>query len=281
MPEVSIREIKDILKKDIDYEIKEYKNFYLINLKNIDWKEYLRILYYTKTINYAYYRNKKITYSKRTYLVKNKITVDPTLISKILYYSNLSKEDIILNINDKYGIISIEQSLILKNFPILFWGEEQIFEKEDYSIIQEFEKELTQKLKSNIYLVDKDNRTLSITKKNLEKALVKDVVYLRKIDYEWLDIKFKNKKFDKIFFYYKKSKKIMSIYEKYVFFHSDILLKDRGKLYIILKLKNMDTLNDIISNYINYSKKYSIKFMEKYNFQDKNYLLAFIVFAKI
>ncbi|BFI73184.1 hypothetical protein YN1_1710 [Nanoarchaeota archaeon] len=279
---ITLNEINNILNRYIEYK-KVEKNNKVFIFFNSNFYERLKLLYLSRTIDNIYYKENN-KYEKflisnlynRGYEIKKLGKIKTTVVSKILYYSNIKENEEIINLMDD-GSFSIEEGLILKNIPTIFWRKREIIEYSDF--IEKFEN-IKEKVKGKIYCINKDNNILNDIEKNSEKALVKDIIYFRRIDIEWLDLKFKEKSIDKIFtFRIKKDQKI-NIKDKYIFYHSDKILKNNGKLFLLLYNKE-EKYEKIINNIKNYIIKYNLEISDKVNIYNNNKNLLLLSIQKI
>jgi hypothetical protein len=258
----------------------EKKNKILI-YTNLDFEERLNLLFNSRTIDNILYKKKdKYKYFliknlyERGYQLKKIEKLKSTLVNKIIYYSNIKENEEILNIMDD-GSFSIEQGIYIKNILPIFWRRKEISEYMDY-----FEKYMNIKKKVNIkiYCVNKDKNKLLLIERNSENALVNDIIFFRRLDIEWLDLKFKEGSIDKIFTFRIKKDSELNIKDKYIFYHSNKLLKDNGKLYLLLYSYDY---KKILDNIINYIKKYSLTYVDSFYLYNYNKRLLLIILEKI
>jgi len=277
---ITIEEIEKILNRNIDYNMIEEKNRILI-YTNLDFEERLNLLFNSRTIdNILYIKKDKYKYLllknlyERRYQLKKIEKLKSTLVNKIIYYSDIKENEEILNIMD-YGSFSIEQGIYIKDILPIFWRRKEISKYIDY-----FEKYMNIKKKVNIkiYCVNKDKNKLLLIERNSENALVNDIILFRRLDIEWLDLKFKEGSIDKIFTFRIKKGSELNIKDKYIFYHSNKLLKDNGKLYILLYNYDYKKILDSITNYI---KKYSLLYVDSFYLYSYNKKLLLIILEKI
>jgi Predicted N6-adenine-specific DNA methylase len=277
---ITIEEIEKILNRNIDYNMIEKKNKILI-YSNLDFEERLKLLFNSRTIDNILYKEKdKYKYFllknlyERGYQLKKIEKLKSTLVNKIIYYSDIRENEEILNIMDD-GSFSIEQGIYIKNILPIFWRRKEISKYMDY-----FEKYINIKKKVNIkiYCVNKDKNKLLLIERNSENALVNDIIFFRRLDIEWIDLKFKEESIDKIFTFRIKKNPELNIKDKYIFYHSNKLLKDNGKLYLLLYSYDY---KKILDNIINYIKKYSLRYVDSFYLYNYNKRLLLIVLEKI
>ena len=277
---ITIEEIEKILNRNIDHNMVEKKNRILI-YTNLDFEERLNLLFNSRTIdNILYIKKDKYKYFflknlyERRYQLKKIEKLKSTLVNKIIYYSDIKENEEILNIMD-YGSFSIEQGIYIKDILPIFWRRKEISKYIDY-----FEKYMNIKKKVNIkiYCVNKDKNKLLLIERNSENALVNDIILFRRLDIEWLDLKFKEGSIDKIFTFRIKKGSELNIKDKYIFYHSNKLLKDNGKLYILLYNYDYKKILDSITNYI---KKYSLLYVDSFYLYSYNKKLLLIILEKI
>ena len=277
---ITIEEIEKILNRNIDHNMVEKKNRILI-YTNLDFEERLNLLFNSRTIdNILYIKKDKYKYLllknlyERRYQLKKIEKLKSTLVNKIIYYSDIKENEEILNIMDD-GSFSIEQGIYIKDILPIFWRRKEISKYIDY-----FEKYMNIKKKVNIkiYCVNKDKNKLLLIERNSENALVNDIILFRRLDIEWLDLKFKEGSIDKIFTFRIKKGSELNIKDKYIFYHSNKLLKDNGKLYILLYNYDYKKILDSITNYI---KKYSLLYVDSFYLYSYNKKLLLIILEKI
>ena len=277
---ITIEEIEKILNRNIDYNMVEKKNRILI-YTNLDFEERLNLLFNSRTIdNILYIKKDKYKYFflknlyERRYQLKKIEKLKSTLVNKIIYYSNIGENEEILNIMDD-GSFSIEQGIYIKNILPIFWRRKEISKYMDY-----FEKYIDIKKKVNIkiYCVNKDKNKLLLIEKNSENALVNDIIFFRRLDMEWIDLKFKEESIDKIFTFRIKKNPELNIKDKYILYHSNKLLKNNGKLYLLLYSYDY---KKILDNIINYIKKYSLMYINSFYLYNYNKRLILIILEKI
>jgi len=277
---ITIEEIEKILNRNIDHNMVEKKNRILI-YTNLDFEERLNLLFNSRTIdNILYIKKDKYKYFflknlyERRYQLKKIEKLKSTLVNKIIYYSNIKENEEILNIMDD-GSFSIEQGIYIKNILPIFWRRKEISKYMDY-----FEKYIDIKKKVNIkiYCVNKDKNKLLLIKRNSENALVNDIIFFRRLDMEWIDLKFKEESIDKIFTFRIKKNPELNIKDKYILHHSNKLLKNNGKLYLLLYSYDY---KKILDNIINYIKKYSLMYINSFYLYNYNKRLILIILEKI
>ena len=277
---ITIEEIEKILNRNIDHNMVEKKNRILI-YTNLDFEERLNLLFNSRTIdNILYIKKDKYEYFflknlyERRYQLKKIEKLKSTLVNKIIYYSNIKENEEILNIMDD-GSFSIEQGIYIKNILPIFWRRKEISKYMDY-----FEKYIDIKKKVNIkiYCVNKDKNKLLLIKRNSENALVNDIIFFRRLDMEWIDLKFKEESIDKIFTFRIKKNPELNIKDKYILHHSNKLLKNNGKLYLLLYSYDY---KKILDNIINYIKKYSLMYINSFYLYNYNKRLILIILEKI
>ena len=277
---ITIKEIEKILNRSIDYNIIEKKNKILIYV-NLSFEERLNLLFNSRTIdNILYRKGDKYKYFllknlyERGYQLKKIEKLKSTLVNKIIYYSNMGENEEILNIMDD-GSFSIEQGIYIKNILPIFWRRKEISKYIDYL---ERHMNIKKKVNIKIYCVNKDKNKLLLIERNSENALVNDVIFFRRLDIEWIDLKFKDRSIDKIFAFRIKKDPELNIKDKYIFYHSDKLLKDKGKLYLLLYSYDY---KKTLENIINYIKKYSLIYVDSFYLYNYNKKLLLIVLEKI
>jgi hypothetical protein len=280
LEDITIKEIEKILNRSIDYNIIEKKNKILIYI-NLNFEERLNLLFNSRTIdNILYMKGDKYKYFllknlyERGYQLKKIEKLKSTLVNKIIYYSNMKENEEILNIMDD-GSFSIEQGIYIKKISPIFWRRKEISKYMDY-----FEKYMNIKKKVNIkiYCVNKDKNKLLLIERNSENALVNDIIFFRRLDIEWIDLKFRDGSIDKIFTFRIKKNPELNMKDKYIFYHSDKLLKDKGKLYLLLYSYDY---KKILENIVNYIKKYSLIYVDSFYLYNYNKKLLLIVLEKI
>ncbi|WP_258393079.1 hypothetical protein [Nanobdella aerobiophila] len=274
LEEYILYEIKNILNKDINYDINIINNKINI-LLDLEEEDIIRLMYYSRTLDNIYKlggsERIRINLSNRNYNIFNINRLKSTLVSKILYLSRIYEAKNILNLMDD-GSFSIEEGILLKNIPVIFWKMKDIKYTIDFQIYNKVDKK--------IYCVHKDPNLLYKIEKNSEKALVDDITIFRRINIEWLDQKFKSESIDRIFVFKIKNRYELSKKEKYIFFQSDYLLRKGGKLYILL-YNNINNYDQIIKNIIDYIKKYNIEYIRSYYIYNNNKKLLLLEFKKI
>jgi hypothetical protein len=137
---------------------------------------------------------------------------------------------------------------------------------------------IKKKVNIKIYCFNKDKNKLLLIERNSENALVNDIIFFRRLDIEWIDLKFKDGSIDKIFAFRIKKNPELNIKDKYIFYHSDKLLKDKGKLYLLLYSYDY---KKTLENIINYIKKYSLIYVDSFYLYNYNKKLLLIVLEKI
>jgi hypothetical protein len=137
---------------------------------------------------------------------------------------------------------------------------------------------IKKKVNIKIYCVNKDKNKLLLIERNSENALVNDIIFFRRLDIEWLDLKFKEESIDKIFTFRIKKDSELNIKDKYIFYHSNKLLKYNGKLYLLLYNYDYKKILDNIKNYI---KKYSLVYVDSFYLYNYNKRLLLIILEKI
>ncbi|MGC9133100.1 MAG: hypothetical protein ACP5GJ_01700 [Nanopusillaceae archaeon] len=278
---ITIDEIKNILNKDVEYKKLEKNNKVYIFL-NLDFEERLKLLYLSRTIDkiYKIEGNKEIFLLKnlydRKYEIKKIKKLKSTFVLKILIFSNIKEDENILNLQDD-GSFSIEEGLLLKNIPPMFFRKREILEYS--SLLEKFEN-IKDKIKGKIYCVNQDKDLLYSIEKNAEKALVSNIIYFRGINIEWIDLKFKEEFIDKIFTFRIKKDEELNKKDKYIFFHSNKLLKKNGKLFLLLYNKK-ENYEKILLDIESYIKKYNLRIIENIILYHGNKKLLLVVIQKV
>lgn len=170
-------------------------------------------------------------YSKRGYkIVELKESLNPVL-ANLLLKDNWKNSISVINVKD--GTIPIEAGIIIKNIPAQFWNKKNFLFPIDINYLIEIDQKSIKEENFKLYAFDSYGKNISIAKKNSINALVKDVVYFKRVDIEYLDLLVKEK-FDLIIGdFYKINKKNL----KYLIYSSKYLLNERGKLIIISEEK--------------------------------------------
>ncbi|RDD52409.1 hypothetical protein BA065_01830 [Nanoarchaeota archaeon NZ13-N] len=151
----------------------------------------------------------------------------------------------------KDGTLPIEAGIILKNIPPHFWDKKKFLVNYDISFFIDLDQKSIRDVKSRILVIDSYGRNISISKKNSINALVKDILYFKKLDLKYLDLIIKDKYKFIIADFYKMSKENI----KYILYFAKFLLDDGGRL-IVLSDKD---INKIVSHYCS---KYNLKIVE-------------------
>jgi len=196
-------------------------------------------------------------YSKRGYkFIELKESVNP-VFANLLLKDNWKNSISVINVKD--GTILIEAGIIAKNIPAQFWNKKNFLFPIDINYLIEIDQKSIKEWNSKIYAFDSYGKNISIAKKNSINALVKDIVYFKRVDIEYLDLLVKER-FDLIIGdFYKVNKKNL----KYVMYSSKYLLNEEGKLIIISEEK-------IDKEIEGYCKKYKLG-----NFDAKMYRYMF------
>ncbi|MGC9079443.1 MAG: hypothetical protein ACP5G1_01760 [Nanopusillaceae archaeon] len=298
LEDVVLDEIKLILNRDFEYQIINKKNKIVI-LCNLTDEERLKLLYLSRTIDNIYKlakeENENILRIKidnnefkyklyllenlydRKYEIKKIKKLKSTVVSKILLYSKIKEGETIINLQDD-GSFTLEEGLILKNIPPMFFRKKEILEYSD--IFDKLENIKNKASNIKIYCINEDQNILNEVEKNSEKALVSNVVIFRRIDFEWIDLKFKENSIDKIYMFKIKNHEKLSKRDKYIFFHSDKLLKSGGRLYLLLYNKH-EMYDKIINNISEYIKKYRLKIIENLIIYHGGKRMCLLVIEKI
>lgn len=185
---------------------------------------------------------------KRGYkIVEYKESINPVSISTFLNYLNISEEEILI-IYSKDGTIPIEIGIIFRNIPASFWSKKSFYLLNDLDYLVKLDEKFIKKSKNKIYSVDNFSKNILVSRRNAINAMVKEIIFFKRADPEYLDLII-NRKFNLILIdLYKQTKANINS----IVYSSSNLLEDEGKIVIISD-------KDLLDQVENISKKLNLK----------------------
>ncbi|MEM4511364.1 MAG: hypothetical protein QXD25_00940 [Nanopusillaceae archaeon] len=188
---------------------------------------------------------------KRKYkIVEYKESINPVSISTFLNYLEIPEESI-LNIYSKDGTIPIEIGIIFKNIPANFWSKKSFYLLNNLDYLAKLDEKFIKESKNKIYSVDNFSKNILVSKRNAINAMVKDIIFFKRADPEYLDLII-NKKFKLILIDLYKQ---MELNIKNIMYSSSNLIEDEGKIVIISDKNLLDQVENI-------SKKLNLEILD-------------------
>jgi 23S rRNA G2445 N2-methylase RlmL len=189
--------------------------------------------------------------SKREYRIFNSsMSLKGTTAFGLLKMAGYGPKDILLDPSCNSGTICIEAALYSSKLSPRFYSKRFPFTK--FSLfkdadIERFFRDIDEKSsekKLSITAADTMLRNISAAKKNAKIAGVEKLMEFRRIDTDWLDLKFEKDSIDKIITFnpgsskYKDGSLIKKFYKE-LFYQSEYVLKDEGFLVILCLKKEL------------------------------------------
>lgn len=195
---------------------------------------------------------------KRCYKVKKDIQlIRPTIFSQIYYIYDQAKS--VVDILSPYGVMSIEGAIIERKVPAQFCnktglGMIKVFDYNWDVFFDKIDKQILGKAPKDIYYIFLRNSQENIFRLMASRVLVADSITVRRVDPEWLDLKFEEGSIEFIFLNLLDSS-ILSRDGRFldnVVFSIRRIIKNKGVFIILLrdfpliKLKNSISKNNFV-----------------------------------
>lgn len=178
---------------------------------------------------------------KRKYkIISYKDSINPVSINTFLNYLKIPEK--VLVIYTKDGTIPIEIGILSKNIPANFWSKKEFYIIKDLNYLTRIDEEFIKSSKIKIFSVDDYSKNILVSKRNALNAMVKDLIFFKRTNIDYLDLLI-DKKFSLI---------IIDLYKrefsnlKNILYSSKNLLEDEGKIVLISKEDILNYLNPIL-----------------------------------
>ncbi len=249
-----VKEFRAKVDADIQMDVTEIeRNIGGIVLSQLDFNVNLKnpeIILYTYVRNDAAYIGVDISgdLSKRDYRVfNNAVSIKGTTAFGLLMLSGYDTDTSYLNPFCYSGTMEIEAALYSCNKPHRFYNKAfpfmKLFQTTNDSWDRFFEK-IDSKIKIKPYKITGSDILLSsITAavKNAKIAGVEECIDFKRLDMDWLDVKFEKKSFDKIITFMpgsSKHKDMKKVFKEF-FYQAEYILKDDGVFAIMCLTKDL------------------------------------------
>ncbi len=240
--EIFLDAFKDRVKVDLkNYELDIYVHVFEDKEKN------------TKNQNKTAYLGIDFSYdlSKRDYKIFNSpMSLKGTTGFGLLKLSGYSPKDILLNPHCNSGIIEIESALYSNKISPRFYSKKfpfmnfSVFKDIDFEkIYKKIDDERTEE-KTNVTGSDLLLKNIIAAKKNAKIAGVEKLVDFRRIDMDWMDLKFEQKEIDKIVTFicgssaHKDIKTLGKNYKEF-FYQAEYIIKNKGIVVVLCLSKEI------------------------------------------
>ena len=222
--------------------------------------------------------------SKRDYRIFNSpMSLKGTTAFGLLMISGYEKKDIIVNTFCNSGTIEIEAALYANRLSPRFYNKDFPFKKllvfKDDAGLERFFASIDNKSEDkrlSITAADTLLRNITAAKKNAKIAGCEKFIEFRRIDTDWLDLKFEEKSIDKMMTFipgsskHKNDRSLQKLFKEF-FYQAEYILKDSGMLSILCLRK--DLLLDI--------SKEHFRLLREEEFYSGEQQMAVLIFKKI
>jgi putative N6-adenine-specific DNA methylase len=274
--------------KEGDYDFKSEEISSIIG-KNISYKVDLEspdVVVFVHLVDDVAYIGIDVTQmdlSKRQYKIFNSPTsLKGTTAYALSRFAGVSKDIVILDPHCKDGTVIIETALFLSGFPVRYYDKEKfVFDRmnpfKKLNIDKIFERE-DKKVKEieNLHASDELQKEVVACQKNSKVAGVNKFIHFTRVEFDWLDIKFKQAMIDLFVSNFvwptrKVSEKDIRKKVKEFFYQANYLLSKTGKVCLI-------TRNPIY--FVEESKKEKFKLSEELEIKIGDEKLVLMSFSR-
>jgi 23S rRNA G2445 N2-methylase RlmL len=211
--------------------------------------------------------------SKRDYKIfNNAVSLKGPSAFGLLMAAGYAPKDVYVNPCCYSGTIEIEAALYAtktshrfynKNFPFIkicnLLSDKEVSDSNDWDrFFHSIDSKIVSGKKFSITGSDKLMSSVNAASKNAKIAGVIDAIDFRRIDLDWMDIKYEEKSVDKIITFIPGSSKHQDLTKdfKQIFYHADYILKKNGTLTIMCLTKNL--LIELSKEYFILSEEFKV-----------------------